>query len=169
TAAEEHRLGNLELKMAGRDIGAAKLFQNPFRKVVAAELGSRGVDRDAAELDPAIEPGAHVGDDPFYHPVADLSGDVGVFESGLDGAGRADTAVRVTPAQQRFKADKRAGRDVELGLVVADDAVVLDRVASLLDHRDAALDVVAHVRLEDGDEAAPGSFGRRAGTAGGLG
>ena len=153
-AAEEYGLGDLELKAASGNIGAAQLLDHPLGEVVAAELGGGRVDRDRFEIDAAIEPTAHVGDDALDHAVADLGGDVGILERGFDRGGLTDPAAWVAPAQQRLETDQGARGQVQLRLIIGNDAVVFDGGTREVDHRIPTLHVLAHVRLEHGDDAA---------------
>ena len=83
TAAKEDNFGNFDLETAGRNICPAQPLQNTLGEIVAAELCGRCVDGYMAEIDPAIEPEAHIANSALNHPIADGGGDLKIFERSL--------------------------------------------------------------------------------------
>ena len=148
-AAEEHAFGHFHLYCA---IGQSRCLQRidqARRESAAAQLGRRGVDRDAAIGEPAAGPALQVVEQVVEHDLAEQVGDLGIVERGVDRTRRLDLAAGVAPPQQRLEPDQRAGVKRHLGLVVGDHVTADRGGARAADHRRALAHLVLHLWPKD--------------------
>src|SRR4051812_6412485 len=117
-AADEHALGHFELEAGRRNARLGEPLEQALGEVAAAELGGGGVDRDMAKGDALIAPASDVVDHRLDHPVADQGGNAEILEGGRHARRLLDAAGRMLPAHQSLEADRAAGPELDLGLVI---------------------------------------------------
>ncbi len=103
----------------------------------ASKLGRGNIDGNSHRRQAGLPPRLAVGGSPFERPSADFRHEASGLQDRQESPRRHQSVVRVLPAQECFGATDPARVDVQLGLVVQDELIALQRRAQPIFHPDA--------------------------------
>ena len=156
---DQHRLGELQFQMLGPRAGAFQDGEDVVAKIRIADLLSAEVDGDASEFQTPVAPVARLPAHGLQHPVREWPDQPAFFGHRQKGARLEYALARMTPAHQGFHADQPPRSQIELGLILQEQLVVLDRLGQLARDLHFAPQLLGHGVLEEGMGAAPGFLG----------
>ena len=131
-----HAFGDLELEQVRRHAADRQRLIDVLQQAFVDELARRKVDRHRDRPPPFALPDHVLRAGLPEHPAADRNDQAGFFGKRNEFARRQHRSVLMAPAQQRLDAGDRAGVQIDLGLVMQQQLVALQRVPEVRLHRE---------------------------------
>ena len=132
----DHAFGDLELEQARRHATDRQRLIDVLQQAFVDELARRKIDRHRDRPHSLALPRHVLQASLPEYPTTDRNDQAGFFRKRNEFARRQHGSILMAPAQQRLDAGDLAGDQIDLGLIVQQELVALQRVTEVRLHRE---------------------------------